>query len=93
MGADILVTILAACCVCGFIGGMLFAMIGTLSIETVWPQLIVLPLVGFVTIYLFQEDLFTWWKQLRGEKATAQGSVDASAKKAEEDKVQVEVSV
>jgi len=93
MGADILVTILAACCVCGFIGGMLFAMIGTLSIETVWPQLIVLPLVGFVTIYLFQEDLFTWWKQLRGEKATAQGSVDASAKKADEDKVQVEVSV
>jgi len=104
MGVDLLVTCLAGCCVCTFIGALLLAMMGTLALSTLWPQLIVLPLVGLVTVWLFREDLFTWWKELRGEKATAQGSVAASTKadgepsvaastkKADEDMVQVDVS-
>jgi len=92
MGADLLVTCLAGCCVCTFIGTLLLAMMITLGLSTLWPQLIVLPLVGLVTVWLFREDLFTWWKELRGEKLTAQGSVAASTKKADEDMVQVDVS-
>merc|ERR1719422_2284879 len=75
MGADILVTLLAACCTCAFICSFMFATMQTLAISAIWPQLIVLPTVGLVTIFLFREDMSHWYKELRGVSLTAQGSV------------------